>query len=156
MRPTKAYMVTCKTVIEQKYIKMWILLKYKFINTSTFLISPLCPILHCLLTTFSYKSGIYPLLQPGLWDIDNVIKFHACVSVVKKKKTKTQGTRKHYVQYIWVSKKENKRCAGTISNMEKIHKVLALPHLEDCVQCSPPYLKNDIRNSSWEAGNQNS
>lgn len=88
MRPTKAYMVTCKTVIEQKYIKMWILLKYKFINTSTFLISPLCPILHCLLTTFSYKSGIYPLLQPGLWDIDNVIKFHACVSVVKKKKQK--------------------------------------------------------------------
>jgi len=34
--------------------------------------------------------------------------------------------------------------------MEKIHKVLALPHLEDCVQCSPPYLKKDIAETAVE------
>lgn len=35
-------------------------------------------------------------------------------------------------------------------NIEKIHKVLVLPHLEDCVQCSPPYLKKDIVETAVE------
>lgn len=55
-----------------------------------------------------------------------------------------------YLQYVLVSKKENKRCGSTMRNIEKIHKVLVLPHLEDCVQCSPPYLKKDIAETAVE------
>lgn len=35
-------------------------------------------------------------------------------------------------------------------NIEKIHKVSVLPHLEDSVQCSPPYLKKDIVETAVE------
>lgn len=35
-------------------------------------------------------------------------------------------------------------------NMEKIDRVFTLPHLEDCVQCSPPYLKKDIAETAVE------
>lgn len=37
-----------------------------------------------------------------------------------------------------------------MGNIKKIHKVLVLPHLEDCVQCSPPYLKKDMAETAEE------
>lgn len=42
-------------------------------------------------------------------------------------------------------KKEKKK-----RETEKIHKVLVLPHLEDCVLCSPTYLKKDIVETAVE------
>lgn len=62
-------------------------------------------------------------------------------------------SRKQSSIHISIQKKKKRgkeRCGSTRGNIKKIHKVLVLPHLEDCVQCSPPYLKKDMAETAEE------
>lgn len=66
------------------------------------------------------------------------------------KKYKIISRKRSSIHISIQKKKKKKRCGSTMGNIKKIHKVVVLPHLEDCVQCSPPYLKKDMAETAVE------